>query len=70
MSNRWKSLAVGVALGAAIGALLGWLVSDADAHREPTRVTGLQAISPGDYIKIGIAVLTLAREFGQMLRKP
>ncbi len=69
MSERLKSVAVGVILGAAVGALFGWLVSDADAQRAPGKVTGLQAIAPGDYLKIGVAVLTLAREFGQMLRK-
>lgn len=69
MNDRTKSILVGLALGAAIGALFGWIVGDSNENRLPGERTGLQAVSTGDYIKIGVAVLTLAREFTQMVRK-
>jgi gas vesicle protein len=69
MNERMKSLLVGLVLGAIVGALFGWIVGESSENRQPGERTGLQAISTGDYIKIGVAVLTLAREFGQMMRK-
>jgi hypothetical protein len=29
---------------------------------------GLAALGPGDYFQLGISILTLARQFGSMLR--
>lgn len=69
MNDRTKSVVVGLVLGATIGAIFGWMVADSKKQRLPGQPTGLQAIAPGDYMKIGVAILTLAREFGQMLNK-
>ena len=69
MNERVKSVMVGMALGAVVGALFGWMSGDAKQNRLPGQRVGLQAIAPSDYMKIGVAVLTLAREFRQMMNK-
>ncbi|MGL4650861.1 MAG: hypothetical protein ACRC1H_15745, partial [Caldilineaceae bacterium] len=64
---------IGVLIGAAAGALFGW-VSSAEGSRtnaDGTRsgATGLSTLAPGDFLKIGISLLTLGRELGQMVRR-
>lgn len=70
MSTRMKAIVYGLAAGALIGAVFGWIVGDGEetASRSVT-VGGLSALTPGDYLKVGISVLTLAREFNSMVRK-
>lgn len=69
MNERLKSVIVGAFLGAAVGAIFGMIVGDADDAQVAVKRSSLATVSPTDYLKIGISVLTLAREFGQMLRK-
>lgn len=69
MNERLRSVMVGAFWGAAVGALFGMVVGDADDAQVAVKRSSLATVSPADYIKLGISVLTLAREFGQMLRK-
>lgn len=69
MNERLKSIMVGALLGAAVGAVFGMLVGDANDKQIATKRSSLATVAPADYVKIGISVLTLAREFGQMLSK-
>jgi hypothetical protein len=71
MSSRTRSVLVGLAIGAAIGALFGWIIGDADEHLPATTPTksSVAMLGPGDFVKIAISVLVLAREFSQMLRR-
>lgn len=72
MNPKIKSLLVGLLAGAALGAAIGWVVADnteasgADGERLGAAVATL---GPGDYFKLGISILTLAREFGQMMKR-
>jgi hypothetical protein len=68
MNYRTKALLIGTIGGAVIGALLGLTSSngydDAKASESP-----IAALGPVDYFTLGISVLTLARQFGQMLKR-
>lgn len=65
MNHRTKSIVVGLFAGALLGAAFGWVVGDDDADEE---MPGLAALGPSDYFQLGISILTLARQFGNMIR--
>lgn len=69
MNIRTKSVVIGMLIGAAAGAVFGWISAHDGNDPEQTRVTGLSALAPSDFLKIGISLLTLARELGQMVRR-
>ncbi len=69
MSERMRSVLVGTLLGAAVGAIFGMIIGDANDSQVATKRSSLATVAPADYMKIGISVLTLAREFGSMLKK-
>ena len=64
MNNRNKSILLGLIAGAVIGAAFAWVVSDGDESEE-SRVAQLK---PTDYFSLGMSLLTLARQFSDMLR--
>ena len=65
MSHRTKSILVGLLAGALLGAAFGWVVGDQDPDEE---MPGFAALGAGDYFQLGISILTLARQFGNMIR--
>lgn len=71
MSVRTKSVLIGLAIGAAAGAIFGWISSGEHSSNDGTRTAevGLSTLAPGDFLKIGISLLTLARELGQMVKR-
>lgn len=70
MNPKIKSLLIGLLAGATLGAAIGWVVADgADQRSESGERLGVTALGPGDYFKLGISILTLAREFGQMMKR-
>jgi hypothetical protein len=59
-------------IGALTGAIFGWVSSaESELKGDGTRSveTGLATLAPGDFLKIGISLLTLGRELGQMVRR-
>ena len=68
MKYRTKALLVGIGIGALVGAILALTSAegydDASSDESP-----IAALGPGDYFQLGISVLTLARQFGQMLKR-
>jgi hypothetical protein len=68
MNTKIKSVLIGLVAGALLGAALGWVVSDGDAESGEGAV-GLAALGPADYFQLGISILSLARQFGGMVRK-
>lgn len=69
MNDRTKSMLIGLVAGALLGALFGSMLAEEDAPGRAPGTTGLAALKAGDYFKIGISLLTLARELGAMTRK-
>lgn len=68
MSYKMKALLVGAVSGALLGAAFAWVAADDDTN-ERGEPAGLAALGPGDYLSLGISILTLARQFGSMVRK-
>ncbi len=67
MNPKLKAILIGMVAGALLGAAFGWVFGDGQ-EQEETRA-GLAKLGPADYIKLGISVLSLAREFGSMMRR-
>jgi len=68
MKYRTKALLIGVGVGALIGAILA-LTSSEGYDEASSSESPIKALGPGDYFALGISVLTLARQFGQMLKR-
>jgi len=68
MKYRTKALLIGTGIGALIGAVLA-LTSAAGYDDAQSSESPISALGPGDYFALGISVLTLARQFGQMLKR-
>ena len=70
MSHRVRSLLIGIGAGGLLGAAFAWVASAmTDDDPETTAMTAVSKLGPMDYIALGIAILTLARQFGGMLKK-
>jgi hypothetical protein len=72
MDEKMKSLLIGAASGAALGATLAWVANEGDDDEMDElgqRNSAVSQLGPGDYIALGISILTLARQFSNMLRK-
>jgi formate/nitrite transporter FocA (FNT family) len=69
MSYKVKALLIGMVAGAALGGAFAWVASEGDKLDERGQPAGLAALGPGDYFQLGISILTLARQFGTMLKK-
>lgn len=61
-----KSILIGLVAGALLGSAFGWVVGDNEP--DDNGKMGLAALGPGDYFQLAISILTLARQFGSMLR--
>jgi hypothetical protein len=68
MNYKTKATLMGLLAGALLGAAFAWVASDGEA-KEGDEPAGLAALGPGDYLQLGISILTLARQFSSMLRK-
>ncbi|HMN29808.1 MAG TPA: hypothetical protein PKE45_16775 [Caldilineaceae bacterium] len=68
MTYKTKALLVGAVAGALLGAVFAWIASsgEGDKRGEPA---GLAALGPGDYLQLGISILTLGRQFSSMVKK-
>ena len=66
MNKKKKALVVGILFGAFIGGIFGWLASSGENDEGET---GLASLGPGDYFQLGIGILTLARQFGTMVKR-
>ena len=67
MTYRTKALLVGTLFGALIGAVLAWTATDGQPEGEEA-TNPLANLGPSDYLQLGIAILTLGRQFGSMLK--
>ena len=67
MNQKPKTLLIGVIAGALLGGTLAWIASDADDVDLGTR-SAVSQLGPGEYIALGISILTLARQFSSMVR--
>lgn len=67
MSHKGRSVIVGLIAGALLGAAFAWIASDGQEDGDRA-VSPISRLGPGDYFTLGISILTLARQFGAMLK--
>lgn len=69
MSHRARALVIGLTAGAFLGAAFAWLASEVAEDDDGRQTSIVSQLGPMDYFSLGIAILTLARQFGGMLKK-
>ncbi len=70
MKDKTKTILLGMAAGALLGAAFAWIASD--SHEDAAEAEGhnpLASLGPADYFQLGISILSLARQFGGMLKQ-
>jgi hypothetical protein len=68
MKYRTKALLIGTAIGAVVGAVLALTSVDGYGEAKASE-SPIAALGPSDYFQLGIGILTLARQFGSMLKR-
>jgi hypothetical protein len=68
MNYKMKALLVGATAGALLGVVFAWIASNSESN-ERGEPAGLAALGPGDYLQLGISILTLGRQFSSMVKK-
>lgn len=70
MNQKLRSLIVGVSAGALLGATFAWVASDGQSNDDDGNpISAVAQLGPMDYLTLGIAIFTLARQFGNMIKK-
>jgi len=64
VNYKIKALLIGGVAGAVLGSALAWAASNNDENEEHA----VSALGPSDYFALGISLLTLARQFSNMLK--
>ncbi len=64
MNYKTKALLIGGLAGALLGAAFAWAAADNDSEEE----SAVAKLGPTDYFALGISILTLARQFSNMLK--
>ena len=65
MRQQSRGLLIGMLVGAILGAALAWAVLGNEREGEPARVKA----SPGDWFKLGVAVLGVARQLSDLVKR-
>lgn len=68
MKYRTKVLLIGTLVGAIFGAVLA-LISSEGYDEASSSENPIQTLGMGDYLTLGISMLTLARQFGGLLKR-
>ena len=66
-NDRKKAIFFGLVVGAVVGAAFAWVASE-DVDYDDDEVHGVAKLGATDYFSLGMSLLTLARQFGGMLR--
>lgn len=71
MNHKIKALLIGAVGGAVLGSAFAWVASGAGSDDDEVQgaKAALSSLGPMDYFTLGIAILTLARQFGGMVKK-
>lgn len=70
MNQRVQTIVLGLAAGALLGGAFAWVVSEAkDEKAEDSTTALLKKIGPLEYFSLAIAIFSVARQLGNVLRK-
>ena len=68
MATKSRAIVIGMLAGALLGAAVAWIAKDG-ADDASERENPLTALGPADYFQLAIGILTLARQFGAMVKR-
>lgn len=70
MNTKLRSMLIGIGAGALLGATFAWVASEATENDDDGNpMHAVAQLGPMDYFTLAIAIFTLARQFGNMLKK-
>ena len=70
MNAKIRSVIIGLGAGALLGATFAWVASEAtESDEDGNAMHAVAQLGPMDYFTLAIAIFTLARQFGNMLKK-
>lgn len=69
MSQRKRGLLIGVLTGAVLGALVAWVYTSALAEKQKRGQGEPPSLGPGDWIRLGAAVLGVAKLLGELVSR-
>jgi hypothetical protein len=70
MNTKLRSMLIGIGAGALLGATFAWVASEATENDDDGNpMQAVAQLGPMDYFTLAIAIFTLARQFGNMLKK-
>ncbi|NOZ30203.1 MAG: hypothetical protein GXP39_19405 [Chloroflexi bacterium] len=69
MSHRTRGIIIGALSGALLGILIAWIYTNSQTENETGEGQGSAEIAPVDWIRLGIAILGVARQMGDLVRR-
>jgi hypothetical protein len=69
MSQRKRGLLIGILTGALLGALVAWVYTGALAEKQKHGQGETPSLGPSDWIRLGAAVLGVAKLLGELLSR-
>ncbi|MCD6291026.1 MAG: hypothetical protein J7M34_11030 [Anaerolineae bacterium] len=68
MSNRKRGILIGAITGAILGALVAWVYVGSQPEDGTSEDTSPQ-LAPTDWVRLAIAILGVARQLGELVRR-
>jgi hypothetical protein len=69
VSHRTRGILIGALAGALFGALIAWIYTSSQSEETPGKDHTLPQIAPADWIRLGIAMLNVARQIGDLVKR-
>ncbi len=63
MEKKQQRLVYGVVIGALFGLILAWIATNRDGPEE----SAVNRLRPGDWVKLGISLLGVARQMSELI---
>ena len=68
MNSRKRSILIGTIIGAILGALIAWVYVGSQPEDDTSEDTPPK-LAPADWVRLGIAILGVARQMGELLKR-
>jgi len=69
VNKRRRGIIIGAVAGALLGALIAWVYTGSQAEAEAGEKSASPHIAPTDWIRLGAAILGVARLIGDLVKR-
>jgi hypothetical protein len=69
VSNRKRGIIIGAVAGALLGALVAWVYTSSQTELEADGKKASSQIAPTDWVRLGVAILGVARLVGDLVKR-